>query len=131
MSGLLQTRVRSDDQVASRHSADGSQKYGELTNRRFDERRSNAAPVDDYRDDLPQCGYYRTAGKNLSFGAFEERKVYTARFAKRATRLSHRYTQSLRPHCGPACGPARKGPRFIARKKEKEGRKKGKEREMP
>lgn len=55
-----------------------------ITNRRFDDGKTTpltlsttvkAVKADDYRDDLPQCGYYRTAGE-IFLSAHSREEVY-------------------------------------------------------
>lgn len=70
-----------------------------LTNRGFDG--AAIETNDDHHGDLPQCGYYRTAGKIFACQAFKWRG--TALPSQSARLTPYRYIESLRPHCGPAC----------------------------
>lgn len=56
---------------------------------------------DNYHGDLPQCGYYRAAGKIFACRVFKWRNISLPSQSARLT--PYRYIESLRPHCGPAC----------------------------
>lgn len=99
---IMTIRFELGRRVRFRYSRNGGKNITNRLARRWkndDVNTVDGVKADDYRDDLPQCGYYRTAGE-IFLSTRSREEVYPS---LRARLTPHRYIQSLRPHCGPAC----------------------------